>query len=311
MKNNLRKIVIFALSICLLLAVFVSCAASGETDEAYRDYMSENKSESFDSTQGGAIPPLDGSVLPSGEAYERKIIKTARVNAETKDFEGAIACVETLCTSVNGYIESSSVSGTSYGGERGYRYANYTLRIPAERLDEFSNGLGNLLNVISSSSNANEVTASYYDIKSRIEVLEMQKESLQEMYDKYTDYGDINYLMQLQDKLFEVIAEIEAYQTQLNLYDSQVAYSTVVLNISEVVDYTDTEEKGFFARLGDAFKGGFQVFGKILNGLLIVFAYIFPELLLSGVILAVILLCVGAGKKKKAKKQAARQADQK
>lgn len=303
MKKSFFRILTISLALITVIALFASCAAGkAEADDYYveNSMPSVEKGEGFDNTaSGGSLPSLVG-----GE-YERKIIKTANISAETKEFDAAITYVENLCISNGGYIESSSIRGRSINSKYNYRYANYTIRIPAENLDAFSGELGNTLNIISSSSNANEVTSVYYDIKSRIEVLELQKASLQEMYDNYTDYKDIGSLLDLQDKLFDVIAEIESYQTQIKLYDDQVAYSTVNLNISEVVDYTeDTEDDTFFQKLGDAFVGGWKTFTDIISGISIALAYILPELVIAAVAVTIVLILTRNKRKaKKAKKE--------
>ena len=296
MKKSILRIFVLTLAAIMTIALFASCAAGKANDFAVEESAPSMKGEGFDSSSaGGSLPSL-----MNGE-YERKIIKTANVSAETKEFDAAIAYLEGLCEAKGGYIESSSVRGQSINSKYNYRYANYTIRIPAENLDAFTSELGATLNIVSSSSNASEVTSTYYDIKSRIEVLELQKASLQEMYDNFTDYKDIDSLLSLQDKLFDVIAEIEAYQTQIKLYDDQVAYSTLYLYVSEVVDYTEnTENDSFFKKLGDAFVGGWDVFLEILSGLSIALAYIIPELVIGGIILALILFLTR--KKRQARK---------
>ena len=298
MKKTFLKILALSLIAILTLATLVSCAGAAKesVNDAYVSESAPSKGEGFDnSSASGSLPSISGE-------YERKIIKTANVSAETKEFDNAIAYLEALCTAKGAYIESSSVRGRSINSKYNYRYANYTIRIPAEKLDEFTSELGGTLNIVSSSSNADEVTSTYYDIKSRIEVLELQKASLQEMYDNFTDYKDINSLLSLQDKLFDVIAEIESYQTCIKLYDDQVAYSTLHLSISEVVDYTeDTEDDTFFQKFGDAFIGGWNTFIDILSGISVALAYILPELVIGGIMLALVLFLT---RKKRQEKRA-------
>ncbi len=307
MKNRFTKLIIFITAICIITSLFASCSDSSKND--YESNYTPNDSDYVESKGDGFSGEASNGAVPSlNTEYERKIIKTANIRAETKEFDAAIAFIENLCTGVGGYIESSSISGNRYNSGRNERYANYTIRVPAENLDSFSSELGDTLNIISSSDNIQEVTGTYYDIKSRIEVLEMQKAALQELYDQYTDYGNINYLMELQDKLFDVIAEIEAYQTQIKLYDDKVAYSTVVLNISEVVDYTEIpEEKSYFTKLGESFLDGFELFVDILSGLSMAAAFLLPVLLPIAVILTVALVLV----KKKRKSIAPTSTDEK
>lgn len=275
-----------------LIFSFASCDAKSESMNGEMDMepgIGEDIKLDFNDSQ---MDDGDGE-------YERKIIKTAHINSETKEFDKALEKVEELCKEAKAYIESSSVRGVGYDVDRSGRSASFTIRVPAGNFDSINEGLGNILNITSSSSNADEITSQYYDIQSRIEVLELQKESLQKMYDNYTDYSDVNSLISLQDKLFAVIEEIEAYQTQIRLYDDKVAYSTVNLTINEVVDYTENKENNtFWQKLGASLSDGWQIFLEILTGIITVLAFILPELIVVGAILTLILVI---SKKRKAK----------
>lgn len=281
------------LAIIFLLLCFTACNATADKSETMESYPNK-------SPEAGSSIDLelnDSSVKLDSEEYQRKIIRTATVNAETTKFDESIDAISSLCNSVGGYVESSSVSGKSINsdGSDTKRRATFTLRIPADRFDEFNQEIGGMLNVTSSSSNMDEVTNQYYDIQSRIEVLELQKESLQKMYDNYTNYKDIDTMLRLQDQLYSVIEEIESHKTQLKLYDNKVAYSTVHLYVNEVVEYTAVEEeKDFFTELKDAFFGGLEVSIAITQGLAIVAAAATPVLLPIAIIIIVIGLIVFA-----------------
>ena len=298
MKRRIFTVVTCLAMALMLILAFASCDAKSGNGFA-EDYGSAP------SIKDDSYLDVDlGSGLENESEYERKIIKTANISAQATDFDEAVKMIEQLCIDLGGYIESSSVSGKSLTNKGNYRYANYTLRIPAESFDGFSEGIGGIVNVTSSSSSSDEVTSTYYDIKSRIEVLEMQKESLQKLYDEYTEYGNIDYLLELQDKLYEVISEIEAYETQIRLYDSKVAYSTVHLNISEVKEYTEEEEKPFGNELLDALKGGWDFFLTVCQGILIVLVACLPFLVFCGIVaFVIVIICVSSAKKKRRRQQ--------
>ena len=303
MKRKLFiTILCIAISAILMLSL-ASCSADGAMADIDNS-VSRPGDTSSDSMSG--IDLGTGNIKNESEdaEYERKIIKTAYVNAETKEFDNALKLVESLCDSVNGYIESSSTRGQSLDSEYSHRYADFTLRIPAESFDSFNRELGNVLNIVSSQSNADEVTSHYYDLKSRIEVLEMQKDALQKIYDEYTDLNNVSYLLEIQDKLFAVIEEIEAYETQIRLYDDKISYSTVHLSISEVIIYTEDEEGMTFGdQIKEAFLGGWNVFTSICKGLAIAFVATLPTFAALGLIaFAIVMICVFSSKKKRAKK---------
>lgn len=303
MKRRIFTVVTCLAMALMIVLAFASCDAKSGNGFA-EDY------ESAPSIKDDSYLDVDlgGNGIENDSEYERKIIKTANISAQATDFDEAVKMIEQLCIDLGGYIESSSVSGKSLTNKGTYRYANYTLRIPAQSFDGFSKGIDGIVNVTSSSSSSDEVTSTYYDIKSRIEVLEMQKESLQKLYDEYTEYGNINYLLELQDKLYEVISEIEAYETQIRLYDSKVAYSTVHLNISEVKEYTEEDEETFGEALLGALTGGWDFFLTVCQGILIVFVACLPFTVFCGVVAAVIVfICVSSAKKKRKKKLEAQQ----
>ncbi len=248
----------------------------------------------------GASDSIDvniGSGLEDNSEYQRKIIKTVRISAQTLNFEESVTLVEELCDKLGGYIESSSVSGHGVNSKGGSRYADYTIRIPAEKLDGFNDGVGDILKVTSSTSNSDEVTNTYYDIKSRIEVLEMEKEALTKLYEEYTDYGNIGYLLEIQDKLYNVIAEIESYETQIRLYDSKIAYSTVYLNIREVEEYVEVKET-FGEKILGALEGGWDAFVSVCSGLAIAFVACLPFIITGGAIAVGIIILVKSIKKR-------------
>ena len=281
----------------MLLSVFVSCESAAD-----KGYMNESMDIAPELGED-VLLEINGSEIDKGEGdYERKIIKTADISSETKDFEGAIAKLEKLIKDSNAYIESSSVRGVGYNVDKSGRSASYTIRVPADKFDALNSGLGNILNITSSSSNADEVTSKYYDIKSRIEVLELQKESLQKMYDNYTDYSDVNSLISLQDKLFAVIEEIEAYETQLRLYDDKVSYSTINLSISEVLDYTtNTDDDTFPQKLVASLSDGWSTFLNMMSGIITALAFILPELVIIAIFITVAVIISKKRKKKKTK----------
>ena len=296
-----KRIIITLLCLVLsftLVTVFASCEASSD-----KGYMNESMDAGAAGSGEDVKLEIGDSQIDKGDGeYERKIIKTAHISSETKDFDGAIKKLEALLTEANAYIESSSVRGVGYNVDKRGRSASYTIRVPADKFDALNSGLDNILNITSSSSNADEVTSRYYDIKSRIEVLELQKESLQKMYDNYTDYSDVNSLISLQDKLFAVIEEIEAYETQLRLYDDKISYSTVNLSISEVVDYTENKENDtFWQKLGTSLSDGWETFLEILTGIVTVIAFILPELVVIAIVITLIIVFSKRRKKKNKK----------
>ena len=160
--------------------------------------------------------------------------------------------------------------------------------MPAEALDAFLETLrtDEGIRILSQNASSDEITATYYDTVSRLETLEAEKASLMAMLEGFTDYSDINSMLKVQERLYNVIEEIEALKTKLNLYDGQVAMSTVYLTLREVITYTEVvvEAPTFGERIGKAFRESWSDFGEGCQDFAVWFVEAFPTLMVLGII---------------------------
>jgi hypothetical protein len=117
-------------------------------------------------------------------------------------------------------------------------------------------------------------------------------------------------MLKVQERLYDVIEEIEALQTKLNLYDGQVAMSTVRLSLREVIVYTAVVEPDptFGERIGEAFRESWADFGEGCQDFAVWFVEAFPTLLVLVVIHGGIFLIIYTSVKRGQKKRAARDA---
>jgi hypothetical protein len=182
------------------------------------------------------------------------------MDAQTKEFDHAVASIRVALKIAGGFEESFSSNNRSYGSTGYYaRSASMTLRIPAEKLDAFLSEIGGLLHVTSQRSNVQNVTTEYYDIEARLNVLESERAVYETMLQNAKTTSE---MLSIRDRLYNVIEEIEAYKTRLRVLESQVAYSTVHMTLSEVVEYSKvtTQDDSFSDRIYDAFWTGWYSF---------------------------------------------------
>ena len=310
-KNHTVRILALAVALLLALMTLISCSAS-------ENYYTEEIAPGFDSadknTAGGMEGgSADGTVGSLSGDYERKIIRTVTMSCETKAYDDAITLIMTTLQANGGYVETSETTGTGYENVRNSeRRATYTLRVPAEKLDAFLETLrtDEGIRILSQNSSSNEITATYYDIVSRLETLEAEKASLTAMLEGFTDYSDINAMLQVQKRLYDVIEEIEALQTKLNVYDGQVSMSTVKLSLREVITYTEVVEPDptFGQRMKEAFVESWSDFGRGWLNFLVWFTGAFPTLLVVVGIHAGIFFIIYGSVKRSNRKRAAREA---
>jgi len=137
----------------------------------------------------------------------------------------------------SGYIESRQEQGVSYynTGRYAARYASLTARIPADKLESVLGEAGTLCNLVNRETGISDVTESYTDTEARLATLRLQEERLLEILSKATTLTDV---LELESRLSDVRYQIERYEANLRNLDSRISYSTLHLNLQEVVEYS-------------------------------------------------------------------------
>lgn len=299
-KNKFSLFCSLFLLACLLL---VSCGAPrAEADDSL--HVQNSKAEygyadsyySKDMAAGieGIVENLESPSYADGATtsgsnqqitdYSEKIIRNVSMVAETREFDRTLAEIRAAALALGGYEQSVNTTGRSYNSSATYRRtANMVLRIPSEKLDGFLGDMGNLVNITSQSTSTSNVTTEYYDIQSRIKVLQSEKQAYEEMLQKS---DDVEHLLKVKDRLYDVIAEIESYETQIRMYDSKVAYSTVTMRLEEVVEYSPvvTPKDTFGTRIVNAFTSSWRGFADGFQSFVVWFISALPTILVLAAI---------------------------
>ncbi len=288
----------------LIVPLFAACSAG--SGNYVGDMDMSIAPETGEASDGVSYAP-DASIpnSPSEPETTRKIIRTFTVYGETKEYDAAVSAINSSIAAYGGYVSESRVTGPSYSySGRGYsREAYFVIKIPAENLDAFISQIGGALNVTSSSSTQQDVSEAYYSIEARMKTLETERESLLAMMASIDTAKDYDFWYTLQKKISETEQQIAEYAAILKSYDGQVAYSTVNLTVSEVVEYTPIkdEEPTFGERIAEAFTESWQNFGEGCMDFAVFLVSALPTLLIFPGIPAVIIIIVVAVHKKKKK----------
>lgn len=213
-----------------------------------------------------------------------KIIYTAYLSLETKDYDTARAGLEQALAEAGGWMESSSESNSSDNT----RSLSMTLRVPEENYESFLEAAGQTGSVVNRSEQADDVTAQYTDVAGRIANLEGQRDRLRELQASAESLSD---LLDIEAQLSEVQYQLESWQSQLDWYDDQIASCTVTVSLREVETYTPTGSN-FFERLGAAFAEGWQNFVRGLAVIAVTLAGLWPVVILvaAAAVAAVVLI---------------------
>ena len=177
-------------------------------------------------------------------------------------------------------------NGSTYASRR-YRNANLTVRIPDEKVEQFTSEMQGIANVVSENLNREDITLQYVATSSRVTALETEEARLLELLAQAETMED---LLTIEARLTDVRYELENYASQLRLYDNQVDYATIYLNIEEVQEYTPVEEPTFLERIKNTFSDSLEGLGDGIVNVTVFLVGNSPYLLVLGVIAAAIIL---------------------
>ncbi|MBR0138429.1 MAG: DUF4349 domain-containing protein [Erysipelotrichaceae bacterium] len=255
--------------------------------DAYYHFEGSNAapaSDSYASYQG----KNNGSYTakPSNQSeYEsiKKVIVRTTMNIETYKMDETLSKILNEVKASGGYTQSSNQGKHVYGNESFRRYAAIVLRIPAENYDAFMEAISTSGNVISISTNTDDITEAYYNLQAEIESLKLEEERVKSFYDLAKD---IDELLRIEQRLTEIQSQIAQDEATMKNYQLLTDYCTVTIEIQEVTTYTDTSDT-FFSRLVRQLKDSANGFVRFLENALFFLIDAFWYILLAAVLLIV------------------------
>lgn len=281
----------------LFLALLLSLSACGSSSGGTANSAAAGDASADNGWAEAAMDAADTAGGADFSAVRRnaKLILNADLSLETQDFEKSAADIEKMTAEAGGYIESSGTYG-----DTGSRSANYTLRVPQEKFEQFYAQLGENMHVVSRSRSSEDVTEQYTDIETRLATLQTKHERLLSLLEKADKMEDI---ISLENALADCEYEIDSLTGSKRHYDDLVGFSTFYINLREVQTLTATADgTGFGAQLTQAAKTGARGLADVVRGTILGVVMFWPAviLLIAGTAAGVIL-----HRRRKAKRLAA------
>lgn len=295
-----------------MLILLTACAA--QTNE--QDVSAEKSEMLYE----GNNYAMDGSVSDGGPAVKttdgssdvsvtdensmaaqngRKLIKDVSLNIETKEFEVFNVNFENEVSDAGGYIEYSSVEGSSYEEGDSGRTAWFTARIPEDKLEDFISKVGENGNITNISRNVRDITLDYVDVEGRISTLEAELAHLNELLTQASSLEDV---LAIESKISDVRYELETYQSQMNTYDNLIQYSTVTVTVKEVLFMSSSQGQSVWSRIQNGFLNSIYNLGRGIGAFFIGLIIGLPYIIAAVIIIAVILVVFRKSVKKRKKK---------
>ena len=262
-RTKITGRILSALLITLaLLMTFIGCSKGGAYDSGINGSLSEKPMIGAPEYSGGSSNsdgigklPEDGTANPSD-----KIIKTVTTSMSTTEYDSLIEKLYEAIKTVGGYTDNERISGSAP-----YRTANITIRIPAEKLEEFKTVLSGLGNVTYYNASKVDVSLTYSTLKARVDTLTTEIGVIEELFEIAKADGDISRISELERRLTDIKMQKAEAEAQLAVYDNSIAYSTVNLEVNEVREYVAPEpepELNAFQRIGRDFVNNLKRVGN-------------------------------------------------
>ena len=250
-----------------------------------------------------AYADMDKAKLNTGDMYGgRKIIRNYDISLATNTFDDDLAYINAKLSELGGYVLSSSLSGSkpeAYGDSG--RSLSMTLRVPAEKASDFVSGVQQLGKVDYIHDYTDDVTDQYFDVDTRLAVLKDQLERLRAIMVETDNLADI---ITLEERISEVMLQIEELTGTLKRYDALIAYTTIDLSINErnaISGPADT--KGTGERISEGFTDTLNGVATVFVNFFVWFVSSLPVLIiLAAITVAVVFIVKHAVKKNGAKK---------
>ena len=257
----------------------VSYAMAGAPEVASYALDSTNSADSGSAavlTSGQLERSAEGSAAQSAQsAQSSKIIYTANLTLESKDYDAARAALDEALADADGYMESSNES--TYTGSS--RSLSLTLRVPQEHYASFLAAAAQAGNLVNRSEQAEDVTSQYVDLEARLANLKAQRTRLQELQASADNLSD---LLEIESSLSDVQYQLESYQSQLDWYSDQVECCTVYISLDEVQTYTPVDES-FVSRLQNALLDGWANFTGGVQNLAVIIVGCWPAIVIGAI----------------------------
>lgn len=203
---------------------------------AFKDMMLYATQEASDDYVGA----YDTSIATAGDTaaeVDQKIIKTGNLSITAEAIDSAVKTIIDAAVAAGGFVQSSNVEEDYVGN----RYGSVTVRVPAASFEATMATIKNLaISVERESSEGQDVTERYTDLKARLSAAQAQEEQYLVILEDATTVGEV---LAVQEHLADVRADIESMQGQINYLENLTSYSTITVSVTEETRITLPAEK--------------------------------------------------------------------
>jgi Domain of unknown function (DUF4349) len=244
-------------------AVLASCASAPSSQQlsSSAPVSAPMTAESVDSA--AKLADVAASPAPPHlPQTQPQLIKTANLKVTVKSVTDSLEQVKTIAQQQQGDVLNLSDQIPTDGNS--HRTASVQIRVPQAKLDAAIKALKALGDLDSQSITAEDVSTQLVDSQARLKNLRRTEETLLEIMGRS---GGINDVLKVSQELSNVRTQIEQMTAQLTALQSQVAYSSINLNLVEVTASVRSQP-AVGIQISNSWESATQSFGKLTVDLL-------------------------------------------
>jgi uncharacterized protein involved in tolerance to divalent cations len=204
------------------------------------------------------------------EDWDKKIIKTAEVVLELKDYSGYNQKIHKELKAYGAYIAAEDQNLTDDRNAN-----NISIKVPVEQFENLMNSFsGDGIKVLQKKISSEDVTGEVVDTRSRMEAKKHMRDRYLALLKQARNMKEI---LEVQNEINAIQENIESASGHVSYLTHQSAYSTIHLQYFQYLNPGNRikEPSGFWISLKESFKDGL----RILSSLLIALVSIWPLIL--------------------------------
>jgi hypothetical protein len=220
-------------------------------------------------SQPGSIdttnPPLATQTLP---AISAQVIRQAQLSISVSSgaFDQRLADVRSLVELEQGFISGTDAQANPTTNDQ-IRTGVITFMVPATRFDDTIDQLSKLGKVQNEHISGQDVSGQYVDLNARLVNAESQRNAMLALL---AQAHNINDIITVQNQIGQITGEIEQLKGQIKYLDTNTAYSTVTVSMTEAgapVQAASSDSWGFATALTDAAHNFVTTIDYVVTGL--------------------------------------------
>jgi hypothetical protein len=226
------------------------------------------------STASAEVPPRNAPI--THEDWDKKIIKTADVTLELKNYTSYNQQLHTSLKTYGAYIAAEEQNSSPE------RMANQlTIKVPVDQFENLMNSFsGEGVSVLQKKINTQDVTGAVVDTRSRMEAKKQVRDRYLLLLKQARNMKEI---LEVQAEVNSVQEDIESAAGRVGYLTHQSAYSTINLQYFQYLNgVAPVQSTGFLFQVKESFYTGMRAIGSLF----IMLVSIWPLILVSLLVIA-------------------------